>query len=154
MKRSNTGDCKSSGSAFGGSNPSPCTTFPYVNSRKTLALDMQPYSGNDIYCDLIIPQKLEVNIVAETDKILAFYHTKPHWEVHIVVTPKEHIASLLELTATSASELLDVVKEVSKRIKEEHGACRVLTNLGSYQDSKHLHIHISYGNVIGSIATS
>jgi hypothetical protein len=25
VKRSNTGDCKSSGSAFGGSNPSPCT---------------------------------------------------------------------------------------------------------------------------------
>jgi histidine triad (HIT) family protein len=27
----------------------------------------------------------------------------------------------------------------------EQGACRVLTNLGDYQDSKHLHWHIISG---------
>jgi histidine triad (HIT) family protein len=27
----------------------------------------------------------------------------------------------------------------------EHGACRVITNLGEYQDSKHLHWHVAAG---------
>jgi histidine triad (HIT) family protein len=27
----------------------------------------------------------------------------------------------------------------------EHGACRVLTNLGRYQESKHLHFHVNSG---------
>ena len=30
-------------------------------------------------------------------------------------------------------------------VVREHGGCRVLTNLGGYQDSKHLHIHVSAG---------
>jgi len=30
-------------------------------------------------------------------------------------------------------------------VLDEHGACRVLTNLGKYQDSKHLHWHVSSG---------
>ena len=30
-------------------------------------------------------------------------------------------------------------------VTAEHGACRVLTNLGRYQDSKHLHFHVNSG---------
>ena len=36
-------------------------------------------------------------------------------------------------------------REVAKEVLAEHGACRVLTNLGEYQDSKHLHWHVSAG---------
>jgi histidine triad (HIT) family protein len=42
-------------------------------------------------------------------------------------------------------ELLRVVREVAGEVLAEHGACRVLTNLGKYQDSKHLHWHASFG---------
>jgi histidine triad (HIT) family protein len=49
------------------------------------------------------------------------------------------------LTGELAKELLSVVKEVAAKVKNEYGACRVLTNLGDYQDSKHLHIHITSG---------
>ena len=112
---------------------------------------MTKYIGNDIYCDKIIPfhndGDAEIVVVAETANVLAFQHTRPTWPVHIVVTPKFHIASLLTLTDEPglAQELLEVIKEVSKKVLEEHGASRVLTNLGDYQDSKHLHFHISSG---------
>ena len=43
---------------------------------------------------------------------------------------------------------LDVIKEVARQVVAEHGACRVLTNLGAYQDSKHLHWHVSAGEVL------
>lgn len=106
---------------------------------------MTNYKGNDIYCDLIIPRKVDATIIKETDNILAFYHTRPYWPIHIVVTTKEHVPSLLELEEDLAGQLLSVVKEIASTVKEKEGACRVLTNLGEYQDSKHLHIHVSSG---------
>lgn len=106
---------------------------------------MANYQGNDIYCDLIIPKKIHVEIIKETENVLAFYHTKPYWPVHIVVTCKHHVASLLELDNELAIELLGVVKQVAATVRDKEGACRVLTNLGEYQDSKHLHIHVSNG---------
>jgi histidine triad (HIT) family protein len=42
-------------------------------------------------------------------------------------------------------ELLEVVRQVAARVVVEHGACRVITNLGNYQDSKHLHWHVAAG---------
>jgi len=112
----------------------------------------QGHHGTDIYCDCIIPKKVDysgnsVRVLRETDTVLAFYHTKPYWPVHIVVTPKQHIASLLELEPGSetAKELLQVVQEVAQTVTQSEGACRVSTNLGRYQDSKHLHMHVSSG---------
>jgi histidine triad (HIT) family protein len=89
-----------------------------------------------------------VKIVRETDNVLAYHHTRPFWPVHIVVIPKRHISSLLTLEESDDTlllELLRVVREVAKVVLEEHGACRVLTNLGKYQDSILLHWHVSSG---------
>jgi histidine triad (HIT) family protein len=108
-------------------------------------MQIADYQGNDIYCDVIIPQKDKLEIIQETENVLAYVHTKPHWRVHIVVTAKRHIASLLELSQTPQviqKELLDVISLVAKKVTDENGACRVSTNLGEYQDSKHLHFHI------------
>lgn len=41
--------------------------------------------------------------------------------------------------------IMRVVRQVAAEVLAEHGACRVLTNLGDYQDSKHLHYHICCG---------
>ena len=109
---------------------------------------MTHYEGNDIYCDLIIPRKIDIKIVTETDNVLAYHHTKPHWPVHIVVTPKKHVASLLEMSEESsdlAKEIFQVLSEVAKQVRDKEGACRIVTNLGEYQDSKHLHLHVSSG---------
>jgi histidine triad (HIT) family protein len=42
-------------------------------------------------------------------------------------------------------EMVEVMKTLAARVAAEHGAARILTNLGSYQDSKHLHFHVSSG---------
>jgi len=105
------------------------------------------YQGNDIYCDMIIPGKMTVEVIKETDTVIAFYHTQPFWPVHAVVTPKRHVASVLSLVDEPelTQELLAVIKEVSEMIVGQTGACRVVTNLGEYQDSKHVHFHLSSG---------
>ncbi|MBT4446954.1 HIT domain-containing protein [archaeon] len=101
---------------------------------------------DDFYCDEVFSGKTPVKKVLETENVLAYYHTKPFWPVHIVVVPKKHINSLLTLTDRSLIiEIMDVLQRVSKEVTEEHGQCRVLTNLGNYQDSKHLHFHVNSG---------
>jgi histidine triad (HIT) family protein len=102
----------------------------------------------DFYCDEVLSGRTTVKIVRETGNVLAYHHTRPFWRVHIVVIPKRHISSLVTLEDSDDSlllELLRVVREVANEVLEEHGACRVLTNLGKYQDSKHLHWHVSSG---------
>lgn len=104
--------------------------------------------SDDFYCDEAISGRTEVDVVLETDDVLAFHHTRPFWPVHVVVVPKRHVPSLTDL-GTESDELLatvmSVVRVVAAQIEAEHGACRVLTNLGRYQDSKHLHFHVNSG---------
>lgn len=101
----------------------------------------------DFYCDAIISGKTKVRMVVETDQVLAFHHTKPHWPVHIVVIPKTHIPDILSPACDECLliELFTVVRSVAARVVKEHGSCRILTNLGGYQDSKHLHWHVVFG---------
>jgi len=42
--------------------------------------------------------------------------------------------------------LLDVVRQVAADVEKQYGAARVVTNLGKYQDSKHLHFHVAHGS--------
>lgn len=102
----------------------------------------------DFYCDEVLSGRTPVRIVRETGNVLAYYHTRPFWPVHIVVISKRHVSSLLTLTESDDElllELLRVVREVAQGVMDEYGACRVLTNLGKYQDSKHLHWHVAFG---------
>src|SRR5262245_22028233 len=102
----------------------------------------------DFYCDEVLNGRTPVSKLVETDVVLAFQHTRPHWPVHIVVVPKRHVNSLLDLSADDNElliELIDAVKHVAARVNEQYGSCRILTNLGEYQDSKHLHWHVSSG---------
>lgn len=102
---------------------------------------------SDFYCDEVFSGKTKVEVVIETKNILAFYHTKPYYPVHIVVTPKKHISSLLELNDSEIIEdLFTVLKSVANDVNNKYNSCRIVTNLGDYQDSKHLHFHIIHGS--------
>ncbi len=109
------------------------------------------YKGNDFYCDMVLSGRIDIDIVEETSSVLAFKHTKPYWLVHIVVIPKKHISSLITLEKTQNDlliELMHIVKKIAKNLVDEKGEARVLTNLGNYQDSKHLHFHVSSGKAL------
>ena len=103
---------------------------------------------SDFYCDEVLSGATAVDVVAETPEVLAYHHTRPFWPVHIVVIPKLHVPSLTNLGDGDEDllhKLLAVVREVAATVESEHGRARVLTNLGDYQDSKHLHFHVNSG---------
>lgn len=103
---------------------------------------------SDFYCEQVLSGKTHVETVLETDSVLSYHHTRPFWQTHIVVIPKVHVGSLLTAENDLLIELLDVVKIVADKVVKEQGAARVLTNLGDYQDSKHLHFHVYSGEQI------
>jgi histidine triad (HIT) family protein len=106
------------------------------------------YSGDDFYCDVAIPNAHRLDVEHEDDHVLAFHHTKPFWQTHVVVVPKRHVASFTTVGEDDADlvrRLLVVVQDVARRVEQQEGAAAVLTNLGRYQDSKHLHVHVYSG---------
>lgn len=111
--------------------------------------------GDDFYCEEALSGRTPVAVVLETDEVLAFHHTRPFWPVHIVVVPKRHVPSLIDLgdsDETLLHQVLAVVRHIAAEVTREHGACRVLTNLGRYQDSKHLHFHVNAGEPLYLLA--
>jgi histidine triad (HIT) family protein len=107
-----------------------------------------PYRGNDFYCDVAIPSPGRLDVVHDDEQVLAFHHTRPFWETHIVVVPKRHLDSFTSVTSADERDLralFSVVQTVARQVETSKGAAAVLTNLGSYQDSKHLHIHVHSG---------
>lgn len=103
---------------------------------------------DDFYCDEVLNGRTAVQKVFETERVLAFHHTRPYYPMHIVVIPKRHIASLVTLEEADNPlliEMMDIIKQVANQVVSEHGAARVNTNLGNYQDSKHLHFHVVFG---------
>ena len=109
-----------------------------------------PYQGDDFYCDVAIPFPAQLDVVHDDEHVLAFHHTRPFWETHLVVVPKRHLDSFTSVTSADERDLralLDVVQAVARQVETTEGAAAVLTNLGAYQDSKHLHIHVHSGAV-------
>jgi histidine triad (HIT) family protein len=105
--------------------------------------------SDDFYCDEALSGRTPVRVIEQNEHVLAFEHTRPFWPVHVVVVPRRHVPSLVDLGGEPESllaEVLAVVRRVAERMTREHGACRVLTSLGRYQDSKHLHFHVCVGD--------
>jgi histidine triad (HIT) family protein len=108
----------------------------------------QAYEGRDFYCDVAIPSASKLQVEHDDSWVLAFHHTRPFWNHHIVVVPKKHIASLTTVTPEDEEwirRLLQVVQTFAGNLERREGAASVVTNLGRYQDSKHLHVHIHSG---------
>ena len=104
---------------------------------------------SDIYCEKILTGEMPVKIFKETPNLLAFKHTNPFWEVHVVVIPKKHIESLTTVAESDraiVNELIKVASEICAEVEKTHGGCRLSTNIGSFQSSKHLHFYVHAGD--------
>jgi len=101
----------------------------------------------DIYCQQIIPGLLKVDIVFESDLVMAFHHTVPYWENHVVIIPKIHIESLSKYPDSPKmnQEFFEAIRVVTEMFENKYGGCRVSSNVGDYQSSKHLHWYVHQG---------
>ena len=96
----------------------------------------------DWYCDKLLTGNVRVERIFEDETAIAFWHTKPRYPHHAVVTPRYHVNSLFDCDAGTLVNLLEVVKAVAAQFTVDYGGAYVITNVGGYLESKHLHFHI------------
>jgi len=104
--------------------------------------------SSDFYCEQVLSGKFEVEVIFETELVLSFHHSKPYFEHHVVIIPKKHIDSLSSSDAIDsalAKDFLMAIHHVSSKLEKLTGGCRVSSNVGNYQTSKHLHWYVHSG---------
>ena len=106
-----------------------------------------------IFCK-IIKKEIPSNIVYEDNEIIAFKDIQPAAPIHILVIPKKHIPSLVELQKEDEA-VIGKIYTVINKIAEEQGVkekgYRVIANCGKDggQEVGHLHFHLLAGKQLG-----
>lgn len=95
-------------------------------------------------------------IVYQDEHIVAFRDIQPAAPVHVLVIPREHIASIAELQPSDAGlagALLSVAAHVAALESLRTDGYRVVSNVGRHggQSVDHLHLHVLGGRVLGSL---
>jgi histidine triad (HIT) family protein len=91
--------------------------------------------------------------VLETDDVVAFHDLNPAAPVHILIIPREHIATLDDAVGGNAS-LLGTMLLAAKDVAEKSGLSagyRVVMNVqaGAGQSVFHIHLHVLGGREFG-----
>lgn len=106
-----------------------------------------------IFCK-IIKREIPSSIVYEDSEIIAFRDVNPQAPIHILVIPKKHISSLVDLKEEDEA-VVGKIYTVINKIAEQEGidkkGFRVIVNCGEDggQEVKHLHFHILGGKKLG-----
>ena len=99
-------------------------------------------SENCIFCK-IIRGDFGTEFVYATENTVVFNDINPKAPVHMLVCPKKHIESLNELEDKNLmAELLQTVKDVTKKIGLKAYKTQINTGKEAGQEVFHLHIHI------------
>ncbi len=98
-----------------------------------------------IFCKIVSGEIPAVKVY-EDDGFLAFMDIGPVNKGHVLVIPKRHAATFLDLSEEEAAELFRRVNRIAKAVKEALGAdgLNIINNVGdaSGQEVFHVHVHI------------
>jgi histidine triad (HIT) family protein len=102
-----------------------------------------------VFCRIVSGQ-IQTSKVYETDQVLAFDDIHPMAPVHVIVIPKAHIPTLMDLTAERMSDcgaLMRAVQEIAIIKKMDQTGFRTVINCKEEggQVIFHLHLHVLGG---------
>ncbi len=102
-----------------------------------------------LFCK-IIDRVIPASIVYEDERLLAFNDINPQAPTHVLVIPKRHIASLLDLSSTDDGIVGELVRRAAAIAGERGiaaGGFRTVfnTNADAGQTVFHIHLHLLGG---------
>lgn len=106
-----------------------------------------------LFCK-IVAGEIPSTKVYEDDSVYAFLDIEPQAPTHIIIVPKQHIASANELTDDNA-EVVGHIFAVAAKLAQEQGFAengwRIVNNCGNDggQTVGHLHFHVLAGRNLG-----
>lgn len=105
-----------------------------------------------MFCKIASGQ-IPTNYIYEDDKVVAFNDIEPQAPHHILIIPREHIGSAMELTEDN-SAIVSHIFRVAAKIAEDKGFAedgfRLVNNCGrdGGQTVGHLHFHLLAGRYL------
>lgn len=105
-----------------------------------------------IFCK-IAAKEIPSSIVYEDDRILAFKDINPAAPVHILVIPRQHISSAMEIDESNA-DIVSHIFKICKKIAGDMGIAeigfRIVNNCGhdGGQTVGHIHFHLLGGRAL------
>ena len=102
-----------------------------------------------LFCK-IVNREVPASIVYEDDRVLAFKDINPQTPTHVLVVPKQHIASLNDLTGEHDAIVGELVRRAAAIAKAQGisaGGFRTVfnTNRDAGQTVFHIHLHLLGG---------
>ena len=102
----------------------------------------------------IARREIPASIVYEDDRVLAFNDINPQGPTHVLVIPKQHIATLNDLSPEHDAIVGELVRRAAAIAKErgiDGGGFRVVlnTNRDAGQTVFHIHLHLIGGRSLG-----
>jgi histidine triad (HIT) family protein len=107
---------------------------------------------NCLFCK-IVEKKIPSKIVYEDEHVFAFEDINPQAPVHILIVPKKHISTSLEIT-NDDNELVGLMFQAANRIARQKNIAdrgfRLVMNCNreSGQTVFHIHLHLLGGRVM------
>lgn len=103
--------------------------------------------GRRFWCWMIqkMPFALPVDRLRETPTLLAFRHPKPAYAFHVILVPRQDVASLANLDPQQTQLLTDLFSTVQSLVNEydlQAIGYRLVVNGGPFQEFPHLHFHL------------
>jgi len=93
-----------------------------------------------IFCN-IAQKKVPASIVYEDKDVIAFLSINPINEGHTLVIPKNHVDNFYDLNEKDYSNVMGVVKEMSKKINKVYNPKKVGVIIAGF-DVAHTHVHV------------
>ncbi len=102
-----------------------------------------------LFCK-IAAREIPAEILRESDRVMAFRDLDPKAPTHILLIPKEHVVSLVDVTDDHGAMLADIAQAASHLARTEgidQTGWRLVSNVGpdAGQSVFHLHFHLLGG---------
>lgn len=102
-----------------------------------------------LFCK-IASAEIPVEKIYEDDLVIAFNDINPEAPVHVLIIPKKHTTSIMELTNedfNTIGHIFKVIQELALKLNISEAGFRVITNCGEDggQSVGHLHFHLIGG---------
>jgi histidine triad (HIT) family protein len=102
-----------------------------------------------IFCK-IVKKEVPASIVFENGEVIAFNDLKPIAPVHVLIIPKKHIASVVDIKEEDVmvmGGLIMAAKKIADKLKISQDGYKLLLRVGRNggQEVGHIHLHLIGG---------
>ena len=102
-----------------------------------------------VFCK-IARKEISADVVYEDENIIAFHDAHPIAPVHVLIIPKKHIESIVDIADEDAllmGKLIATAKKIAEDLKISQKGYKLLFRVGEHggQEVGHIHLHLLGG---------